>query len=94
MKSSSKSTPTSNWSDYVPSKLKRKTNTRLRPSILNPTFTAKKEYYKRKLQLMNEVAEMEREEFKRKCEREEEEHTKKMYLLQLEIDLKEKQTLI
>lgn len=62
-----------NWGHYNSKKLKSKIHSKLRPTVRNPAFYNKENYYKRKLELL------------------EEEHAKKMVLLDLEIQLKQKQ---
>jgi hypothetical protein len=78
----------SSWSTYVPRKLKTKTSSKLRPTMLNPVVVAKEAYYKRKLELLEAAEARESCEQLNKPKRGEEEHKKKMLLLDLEIELK------
>ncbi|KAJ3619033.1 hypothetical protein MTP99_005822 [Tenebrio molitor] len=66
----------SSWSTYVPRKLKTKTSSKLRPTMLNPVVVAKEAYYKRKLELLEAAEARESCEQLNKAKRGEE-HKKK-----------------
>lgn len=68
----------------MPRKLKTKTSSKLRPTMLNPVVVAKEAYYKRKLELLEAAEARESCEQLNKAKRGEEEHKKKMLLLDLE----------
>ncbi|KAI4455443.1 hypothetical protein MML48_9g00000487 [Holotrichia oblita] len=87
------SEPAVSWSKYTPTKLKSKIHNRLRSKVHNPTASAKEVYYKRKLEIIEKSFQQECLDRESKNARDAEEHSKKMLLLDLEIQLKQKQLL-
>jgi hypothetical protein len=75
---------------YVPRMLKQQKNSKLKLVKDNPISTAKEEYYRRKLRLLDEKEHFKRAEREKRMERDNELHQKRMMLLQLKIDVKKK----
>lgn len=76
-----------NWSSYVPRNLLKRTHAKLRPTNSTPS---RELYYQRKLELLEAAEAHEAEERLKKSKRDEEEHQKKMLLLDLEMQLKKR----
>jgi hypothetical protein len=70
--------------------LKQQKNSKLKLVKDNPISTAKEEYYRRKLRLLDEKEHFKRAEREKRMERDNELHQKRMMLLQLKIDVKKK----
>ncbi|KAL1489061.1 hypothetical protein ABEB36_014006 [Hypothenemus hampei] len=90
---------TSRWNSYTTKMLKEPINKRLRPKVVNPIFSSKEEYYKKKKELIQvsiediqRKAKEETQKFEEERilasnreKREQEEYNKKMLLLDLQI---------
>lgn len=76
----------SDWSKYVPRKLREPMSKKLRPTISNPLISVKEKYYAAKQRYLEGEMEAQKQRYEmaqKEEERRQEEHTLKMMVLEL-----------